>query len=226
MRRLNLARLRVRSLRTRFGIAVAVLVLVAVCGFGTYVYINVGRGLRISLDEALRVSASLAASTVRTSGNTLDLGESVPESNAELEPLLLEGYTVRYLDGSGRLLGGFGPMLGSPIDPAALRTALNGDDLFSNTTEPKTDRDYRVYTLSLTVDRRGRRWIHPDRPMTRTRRRSSRELLAALLLGGVVVTSPVGLAAYFLARRALAPIDTITGRPGRSRHRICPPGLT
>ena len=199
-----------RSLRTRFSIAVAGLVLVALWAFGAYVYINVERGLRSSLDDSLRVSASLAASTVTTSGDSLYLGESVPENNGELEPLLLEGYTVRYLDASGRLLGGFGPIVGSPTDPRALQTAKNGDDPFSTATEPKADLDYRAYTLAL-KSTSGTvagfvQVLHDMRSVSE----ALEKLLTALLLGGVVVTLVGGLAAYFLARRALAPIDTIT----------------
>ena len=210
MPRLRLKRLRVRSLRTRFGIAVAVLMILALWLFGTYVYITVEHNLRRSLDDSLEVSASQAAATVTPSGSNLVLGESTPDSNSALEPLLLENYTVRYLDASGKQLGGFGPMLAYPLDLKTLQRAMSGDDQFSTVSEPKTDRDYREYTVaveSAAGTLAGYVQVMHDMQSVSEALES---LLAALLLGGAVVTLAGGLAAYLLARRALAPIDTIT----------------
>jgi signal transduction histidine kinase len=208
--RLKLKRLRVRSLRTRFGIAVAVLMILALWLFGTYVYITVEHNLRRSLDDSLEVSASQAAATVTPSGSSLILGESTPGSNSELEPLLLENYTVKYLDASGKQLGGFGPMLGYPVDLRKLQSAKNGEDQFSIVSEPKTDRDYREYTVAVdSPNGTPAGYVQVLHDMQSVSE-ALESLLAALLLGGAVVTLAGGLAAYFLARRALAPIDTIT----------------
>lgn len=207
--RLRIRSLRIRSLRTRFGLWVAAVVLAALAAFGAYIYGDVGRGLRNSLDDSLQVSASLAASTVTVAEGTLVLGESMPESNSELQVLLGQGDTVRYLDAGGTVLGGFGLLESLPSDPAALTAAQNGSPAYSDTSDPTRDRDYRVYTLPLEKDGTVVGFvqaIHDFESVAETLER----LLAALLVGGAVVTVAAGIAGYFLARRALAPIDGIT----------------
>jgi heavy metal sensor kinase len=197
------------SLRTRFGLWVAALVLLALALFGSYVYIDVGRGLRSGLDNSLRVSASLAASTVTVANGKLVLGESMPENNDELEALRTQGNTVRYIEANGTVAGGFGLLWNSPPEARDLAAASGGDPVFSNSADPTADRDYRVYTLPLLEGRAVAGFVqvtHSLDSVTGTLER----LFAALFAGGVVIMVGTGLAGYFLARRALAPIDVIT----------------
>ena len=202
-------RLRIRSLRTRFGLWVAALVLVALAAFGAYVYVDVGRGLRGTLDDSLRVSASLAASTVAVADGRLVLGESMPENNSELQVLLAQGHTVRYLDAEGAVMGGFGLLEGLPSDPAALAAAQDGSAAFSDTSDPARDRDYRVYTVPLSEDGAIVGFVQAMHDLESVREALER-LLAALLVGGALITIGAGLVGYLLARRAIAPIDAIT----------------
>ena len=197
------------SLRTRFGLWVAALVLVAVVLFGSFVYVDVGRGLRRGLDDSLRVSATLVASTVDASDGTLLLRESLPENNSELEALRTQGNTVRYLAADGTVLGGFGLGWNSPPDRASLAAAQKAGPGFSDFTNSTEDKDYRVFTLALFDTGAISGFVqvlHNYDSVNDTLER----VLAALLAGGAVVTVGAGLAGYFLARRALGPIDVIT----------------
>jgi heavy metal sensor kinase len=196
-------------LRTRFGLGVAALVLVALALFGSYVYVDVGRGLHRGLDDSLRVSATLAASTVTVADGTLVLGESMPDNNGELEALGAQGNTVRYVGSDGTVLGGFGQLWNSPPDPTVLATATTSGSAFSDSTDPAADKDYRVYTLPVFADAGVPGFVQVLHSLDSVSDTLER-LLAALLAGGAVVTVAAGLSGYFLARRALAPIDVIT----------------
>ncbi len=209
MWRPSIGLLRRRSLRTRFGVWVAALIVLALSLFGAYVYVAVGLGLRKTLDDSLRVSASLVASTVSVTRDGLVLGESMPENNTDLQALLAQGNTVRYIDARGAVLGGFGHLWDAPPETTGLLLARSGTPAFTNSTDPVADKDYRVFSLPLTDSHTVVGFVQVmhnldsiDGPLQR--------LLTALLAGGAVLMVLVGLGGYVLAGRALAPIDAIT----------------
>jgi signal transduction histidine kinase len=208
-RRSRLRLPRVHSLRTRFGLWVAALLLVALAVYGTVVYLQVHRVLLGSFDDSLRVSASLAASDVTVAEGGLVVEESMAEVNLELEVLLAQGDTIKYLDTDGSTITGFGAWESLPLDPAALAAVQGGRSAFSHTADSAGGRDYRVYTMPLVRDGSVVGFVqamHDSEPL----RRSMGTLLAVLLIGGGLVALGTGLLGYLLARRALAPIDTIT----------------
>lgn len=209
MRLPRLHRLRIRSLKTRFGLWVAALILVALGVFGAYVYGNVGQGMRASLDDSLKLDASLAASTLTLTDTGPVLGNSTPEDNSQLEVLQAQGDTVRYLDARGTAVGGFGLLKGLPADQKDLDAARSGKGVFSDIRDRAVDRDYRAYTMPLFKGLTVVGYVqalHDLRSVGETLER----LLAALLIGGAIIIVVVSLVSYLLARRALAPIDAIT----------------
>jgi signal transduction histidine kinase len=209
MRRPHFGWLHARSLRTRFGLWAAGLVLVAVILLGVFVYIDVARSLRNSLDEGLRLSASLAASTMDVTDGGLVLHNSLPQTNTQLDALLAQGTTVRYLTSAATILGGFGFGWNSAPDTRGIDAARTGHAAYSQFADSKTDRDYRVYTLPLTRNGAVAGFVQVVRDLHSVAETLG-DLLAALFAGGVLVMIAGGLGAYFLARRALAPIETIT----------------
>jgi heavy metal sensor kinase len=208
-RRFKLRLPRIHSLRTRFGLWVAALVLVALAAFGVFVYLQVERALVDSFDDSLRVSASLAASDVTVTDGVLVIEESMTEVNLELEVLLAQGDTIKYLDVDGGVISGFGAWVSLPLDSVALAAVRSGNSAFSYTRDTMTYREYRAYIMPLVRDGKVvgfAQALHDSG----TLRRAMGALLAALLIGGGVVALGTGLLGYFLARRALRPVATIT----------------
>lgn len=201
---------RIRTLRARFGLWAAALVLLAVVILGIFVYLDVSRNLRSSLDEALRVSASLAASTTGTRGSQMTLGNSLPETNKALNSILAEGTTVRYLSAEGKLLDGFGSSRDQQPDMNGVRAARSGQPAFSEVGDEDRDGGYFIaYTLPVlhnSVVVGFVQVLHNSHSIDD----ALREVLGALLIGGFIVVAAGGIGAYFLARSALAPIDKIT----------------
>ena len=209
MRWSGLRRINVRSLRSRFGMWVAVLVLVSVIVLAAFVYVYVGRGLRSSLDDSLRVSASVVTSGVSVVDGSMTLGASTPDADPELETLHSQGTTVRYLGPTGTILAGFGHAWDTPADPAALVAAQSGTPRFSESSDPEQDRDYRVYTVPVLTGGAVAGFVQVMRDL-HPLRETLTNLLAALFAGGLAVVALGGLGGYLLARRALAPVDAMT----------------
>lgn len=197
------------SLRTRLWLGVAALVLVAVALFGSYIYIDTERRLERGLDDSLLISATLTASTVRVSAGTLGLDESLPENDEELEALREQGNTVRYVDADGAVIGGFGPFWDSPPEATGLAAAKSGAPAFSDYVDLAAEEHYRAYTLPLFEGDNVAGFVQVLHSVDSVNNTLG-HLLAALLAGGAAVTIGAGLAGYFLARRALAPIAAIT----------------
>ena len=201
--------LRPRSLRVRFGLGVVALMVVALVLFGSFVYFNVDRGLRSGVDDSLRVSASQAAATLDLDNGKLVLGDTPPSSNSALDALRARGHTVRYLGPNGEILGGFGNLWNSPVNSQSLAAARNGRPAFYDVDGPGVDKDYRLYTLPVLAGQNVVGYVQVFQSLDSVEETLA-ELLAALLIGGVVITVAGGLGGYFLAGRALAPIDSIT----------------
>jgi signal transduction histidine kinase len=201
--------MRTPSLRTRLWLWVAALVLVAVTLFGSYIYIDTQHRLKHDFDDSLVVSATLTASTVRVSGGALGLEESLPENDSELEALRLQQNTIKYIDARGRLIGGFGLLWGSPPEATGLAAASGGVPAYSDYSDPATEEHYRVYTLPLLENGVVAGFVQVIHNVDQVASTLG-HLLAALLAGGAAATIGAGLAGYFLAKRALAPIDEIT----------------
>jgi signal transduction histidine kinase len=205
----RLSAVRKPSLRTRLWLWVAALVLVAVTLFGSYIYIDTQQRLKHDFDDSLVVSATLTASTVRVSGGTLGLEESLPENDSELEALRLQENTIRYIDAHGSLIGGFGSLWDSPPEATSLAAARSGVPAYSDYTDPATHEDYRAYTLPLLDSGAVTGFVQVIHSVDQVASTLG-HLLAALLAGGAAATIGAGLAGYFLAKGALAPIDEIT----------------
>jgi signal transduction histidine kinase len=197
------------SLRTRLGLGLAGLVAVAMALFGIFVYADLDRGLDRGMDDSLRVNATLAASTVAVSAGQVVLGESRPEKNSALEVSRDQGYTVRYIDADGAVIDGFGLLWDAPPDLESLATAARDGSALSDATDLTADEDYRVYTLPLLEGEVVVGFVQVLRSMDSIGK-TLQHLFASLWIGGAFLTVAAGLAGYFLARRALAPIDAIT----------------
>ena len=182
---------------------------VALALFGAFVYLDVDKGLRSGVDDSLRVSASQAAATIDLDSGKLVLGDSLSGSNTALGSLQAWGHTVRYLGPNGEILGGFGPLWNSPVDSQSLAAARTGRPAFFDLSDAAADKDYRLYTLPVVSGQNVVGYVQVFQSLDSVEETLA-ELLAALLAGGALITVAGGLGGYFLAGRALAPIDAIT----------------
>ena len=198
-----------RSLRVRFGLGVVGLMVVALALFGAFVYLNVDKGLRSGVDDSLRLSASQAAATIDLDNGKLVLGDSLSGSNTALGSLQARGHTVRYLGPNGEILGGFGSLWNSPVNSQSLAAARTGRPAFFDLSDAAADKDYRLYTLPVVSGQNVVGYVQVFQSLDSVEETLA-ELLAALLAGGALITVAGGLGGYFLAGRALAPIDAIT----------------
>jgi signal transduction histidine kinase len=174
-----------------------------------FVYLAVNEGLRRSLDDSLKVSGSLAASTLSTSPAGISLGKSLPENNPDLETLRAQGATVRYVDSSGDTLGGFGSDWSAAPLAYGIEEARKGRDTYSTYEDEAREEHFRVYTLPILDNGLVVGFVQVVRDFGALTD-ALRQLIIALLAGGLVVVIGGGVGTYFLARRALHPIDTIT----------------
>lgn len=201
--------LRPKSLRTRVSLSVALLLLVAVVLLSLFVYMDLGGGLRRTLDDSLRMSASVAAAAVQVSNHSLSVQPDLPGSSRELQSLWNEGTTVRYLDAAGNTLAGFGLGWNAPTNTTNLAEARAEGHAFSEWTDRTLDKDFRVYTQAVSNGDAVLGFVQVMRdlhPISET----LAELLAALAIGGTLVVVGGAIGGFFLSRQALKPIDKIT----------------
>ena len=197
------------TLRVRFALWVAALLLAALVIFGAFVYFSLAQGLATSLDDSLRLSASQAIAAVNIENGQINFSDSIPESGGIAEELRDRGLTIRIFDTAGQILQAFGPYRGLPLAPASLAAALRQDATFTTLAEPQKGERIRFYTSAIIDNGRPIGVIQIAESLGSVEETLDR-LLAALLIGGPFLALLAALGSYFLAARALAPIDQIT----------------
>lgn len=197
-----------KTLRVRFALWVAGLLLAAFAAFGAFVYLSLARGLSASIDDSLRLSASQAIAAVNIENGQLNFSDSLPEgaaANTQHERDL----TIRILDPRGQILQAVGEFDDWPVTGASLAAAQQQRSIFETLAYPGNHTPVRFYTAPISENGQlvGIVQVAQDlEDMQRTLRR----LLQALLVGVPLLVGFAGLGGYFLAARALAPIDHIT----------------
>ena len=196
------------TLRVRFALWAALLLLVVLVAFGAFVYLRTKQGLEAAIDDSLRLSALQAIATVNLEDGQVDLGDSLAEAGPTAD-LQERGLTLRLLDPSGQVLQAFGPFRNLPLDPHRLASALAGQSGFATVTDPVGGDRIRIYAVPITENGQTRGLVQVAQSLGPVRDTLDR-LLSALLLGGPLLILAAGTGGYFLAARALAPIDHIT----------------
>lgn len=198
------------TLRTRFALWVSTLMLVALAAFGTFVYLWVSGWLATNLDDSLRLSAAQLVASSDIDHGKLDVSEDPVALNpAFTEELRSRGLSIQIFSTTGTVLQSFGAYGGLSIDGGDLAEALAGRTAIETRDDPITGGQVRVHTEPITADGRVVAVVQLSQSLRGVT--ALREtLLMTLLLGSPIMVVVAGAGGYFLARRALAPIDEIT----------------
>jgi heavy metal sensor kinase len=197
-----------RTLRFRFALWVAGLLLVVLTGFSLFVYFNLRISLLTGIDDTLRLSASQAIATANIQNGQVSFADSLPDGSASTD-LQERGLTIRILDPTGAQLEGFGPFLNLPVGVSSLAAASKGQATLSTIADPGEGDPVRLYSEPILDNGQMVGVVQVAQSLGDMNDTLSR-LLTAILLGAPLLVGIAGIGGYFLAARALAPIDQMT----------------
>jgi heavy metal sensor kinase len=197
-----------QTLRFRFALWVAGLLCAVLIVFSSFVYLSLKNGLLTAVDDSLQLSAIQANAAVNFENGQINFSDSVPEGPTASD-LVERGLTIRILSPQGNIIEAFGPYRNLPFSPSSLSTAQQNQSEFFTITDLTESEPVRFYSApiiqngSLAGIVQVAQSLGPvDDTLTR--------LLTTILLGIPLLIVIAGLGGYFLAARALAPIDKMT----------------
>lgn len=193
---------RLNTLRTRFAIATAGLILIILALFGLFVYTNMARSLNAELDASLALNASQLAISLDDQG-PLALPPS-PVDEPENVNLLTRGFLLRILTPDGKLLQEFGSSRAIPLPET-----LPDHAFYATLTLPGSDAPFRVYTTPVLEQITLIGYVQVAQT-TAEIQTTLGKLFTTLLISIPTLVLVTGAGSYFLAARALAPVDRIT----------------
>lgn len=199
---------RIKTLRARFALWVALLVLGALATFGVFVYASLARDLAVSIDDSLRLSATQAIAAINYENGEINFADSLPENSAAAN-LSARGLTIRILDMQGTFVGGFGDYRHVPLPAETIAAAQKNEPILVTVPDSRNSTLLRLYSAPIVEEGKQVGIIQVAQSLT-SLQDTLNQLLRALLIGalGLIVLAAGG--GYFLAARALAPIDRMT----------------
>jgi heavy metal sensor kinase len=189
----------------RFALWTAGLLLAAMVVFGVFVYVSMASSLAQAVDDSLQLSAAQALAAVNVENGQLAFGDAVPE----VGDLPGTGTTVRILDPAGRVRQASGIYRDLPVDTTSLGNAQRGEAGFLTLSLPQSPGPIRVHTAPMVENGKLIAIIQVAQSLDPVND-TLHQLLAALLLSVPLLVLMAGAGGYWLAARALAPIDAIT----------------
>ena len=198
---------RLKTLRVRFALWTAGLLLAALVLFGLFVYANMSHSLGTAVDERLRLIVIQLAEEADVRNGELVFIED-PLEDAQYTRLREQGFSIRVLNLAGQPLQDYGPYRDLP-QPQADLTVPNQPGEFTTITDPASQDPVRVYTSPVVEENQIVGILQVAQNLNDVRRTLDL-LLITLLIGGPLIVIVAGSGGYFLAARALAPIDKIT----------------
>jgi heavy metal sensor kinase len=203
----------IKSIRVRFALWATGLILAFLAAFGGFTYFSLSRSLYDSIDDALVLSAEQVLASLNEDDGGLEMppADSTAPHLSEFSAFTQRGLTLIILSSHGEILEAIGPysLEPSPIPQSLLQPK------FQTTTEANDTDRIRIYTLPVLENDQVIGWVQTMQSLDNTDDYLS-QLRAALLLGSGLLSVLAGFAGYFLAARALTPIDKITN----TAHRI------
>lgn len=198
---------RFRTLRIRFALWTGGLLLLVLALFGTFVYISMWQGLSSSVDDSLRLSSSQAIAAVNIENGQINFSDSLPESNTTVD-LQNRGFTIRILTPDGKILQSVGPYRDLPVSTLNVQKANMGGASLNTVSTVGSD-PVRIYTAPI-IDNQHLLGVIQVMQSLSSLTKTLNSLLLALLVSIPILLLITMVSGYFLAARALSPIDHIT----------------
>jgi heavy metal sensor kinase len=197
-----------KTLRVRFALWTAGLFLVILTAFGLYVYTSLARGLYTEKDNSLTLNASQFIAGLNIEDEQLIMSDSFQEEpeNASLRE---QGYTFQILNPQGEVLQTFG--FYHELLPTVSPTISSP---FFSTIDSSTGAKIRVYTTPVIENGQLLAILQVAQSLEDIEATLQR-LLLILIVSVPLLVLISGLSGYWLAARALQPIDQITGMARR-----------
>lgn len=210
-----------KTLRVRFALWTAGLLLAALMLFSSFVYIRMAQSLADSVDSALRFAVSQVLDEADIAeGELVSVDEFLEDMSST--PLIEHGFSFRLLNGAGQTLQEYGPYRALPqpprqdlrqvnftASPATRSVYDNQPGIFTTFTDAVWRHPVRVYTAPIVEDGQVVGTIQVAQNLNGVQQILN-QLLITLLVGGPLLMVIAGAGGYFLAARALSPIDKIT----------------
>ncbi len=197
---------RFKTLRIRFALWTAGLMLIVLVLFGAFVYFSMYQNLANSIDDSLSLSTSQATAAVNIENGQINFSDSLPESSAT--DLKERGLTIRILSSDGKILQSVGPYGNLAVDSKSIQNATKEISSFSTIISSDLN-PIRIYSAPIMENQQLIGVIQVMQSLKILYETLNR-LLVALLISIPMLLIVSALSGYFLAARALSPIDHIT----------------
>ncbi len=195
----------IKSIRTRFALWATAIILAFLTIFGAFVYFNLSVSLRSAVDDSLSLGADQTAASLNVDNGQIFIGEAISAQETGGDAFNQRGLTLVVLSKTHEVLEAVGPYnsLQVPVENQLSQSTFL-------TLPGAVEKDsIRVFVLPILDNNMVVGWVETMLSLASVED-SLQRLLTALLLGGGVLSLLAGFAGYFLAARALAPIDEIT----------------
>jgi heavy metal sensor kinase len=197
---------RLKTLRVRFALWTAGILLASSVLFGLFVYASMSYTLATAVDENLQVTALELMSEVEIRNDELVFIEN-PIQDPQYIRLREQGFSVRVLNLAGQPVQAYGPYSDLP-QPQIDVTIPNQAGEFTTISGPGRRVSVRVFTSPVVKADQVVGLLQVAQNLNEVWATLNLSLLT-LLLSGPALVIVAGSSGYFLAVRALAPIDNI-----------------
>jgi heavy metal sensor kinase len=197
----------IRTLRARFALSLTALILAFLAAFGGGIYFTFSRSEYAEVEDTLSLSAEQVLASLHEDNGSIQMLTQDPNAThlAEFNAFTQRGVTLMVLSSDGEILEAVGPYSDAPVPVSEARL----QPLFQTLPETAQRDPIRVYILPILEGGHVLGWIQSMQSLASTEETLDR-LRTVLLIGTSLLSLLAGFAGYFLATRALAPIDEIT----------------
>ncbi len=194
------------SIRTRLTLWHLGLLALTLIGFSFALYAALSDQLYRNLDQRLQLAAAAAAGTLRRESESDDHSPTLSLRAAN-------DISTRLIDPGGRIIQSQGLLSDVPVDLTTLAEAKTQNGLLY-TIDLGSDQRARAYVQPLSHDGHLDGYVEVAEPLNVTET-ALRGLALILLIAVPVTLALAALGGWFIADRALRPIDTITRQAQR-----------